>query len=1116
MSLTSRRNNFGNSTQAVVSGCRRNSVGALKHVFGFAILLGATPLLAQVATGDILGNITDSTGSIVTGASIRLENVGTHEVRMFMTKGNGEYVFSSLQPGTYSLTVGATGFKASQTSNIVLLASDRIRIDSKLQLGSASETIDVSAVETSLQTDNTTVGSTITEKTLLDAPLNGRNYIGLVTLQAGVNGGSQGSLLNGSSQADRRLSSSVSANGQQEIFNNNLVDGLDNNDRIFGAPMLRPSVEAIAEVRTDINLYSAEIGRTGGAAINVITKSGANQMHGSAYEFFRNDITDARNFFATSSVLSHKPELRQNQFGGSLAGPVFKDKTFFFVDYEGFRRIDGNNSVFTSTVPTLAEQQTPGFLGDITNPFTGKPVANVAAAAIDPTALAYFKLFPLPNLPGTINNFLYNPTSSLTSDLGDVRIDQHFDASDTVFARYSYNRTKSFSPPSFPNANGVAAGGALQGNGYGDIVTNNGAAGYTHIFTPSLLMELKAAYTLFNLDTTTLNQGHNFNDQAPYLIPNANECAQCSGLATVDVIGYGGLADSVTEPGTTVEHNTQFAGVITYVHGRQTFKMGASLIRRNFSSVSPIYPKGAFIFPTVAVAAAKVFQPALPNFLSGAPYQVLRQAFVTTPYDRTWEPSAFLQDDWRATDHLTFNLGLRYDLFTKFNEKNNNFANFDLGSLTLIDNATGNIQNAYKDFSPRIGFDATIAPGMVLRGGFGLTLFVSDSTNTSVLNNPPLGFNSSNISRTALSKTGAPAVVAQSTATANLSGALISRGLHEPDGYLEQFNLLLQKDFHGTVFTAGYVAELGRHIFDQVPNIDLPAPSGTATTPALVYAKQLPNITSIDFVGNFGASSYNSFQTSLERRLAHGLTANINYTYAHNLDDVFQVFDGDGSVSMAGFGLVPSQISTNDYGNSPLDLKSRFAGFFSYDLPFGKSGSKFYRTAVSGFRFNGIGFWQTGTPFTVTSAVVGANSLATTNLPFVTYDKPNMVASAHGGHSLNQFFNTSGFAQQAIGTVGNERRNQVFGSNLRRGDLSLFRVIPTHDSLNLELRAECLNLTNTPNFAQPNHTITQYGTVANAAAGGAPATTAGGFGSITNTVFNYSCRQFQFAARFSF
>ena len=1108
--------------------CDRKAVRSVRYALGCALLLCATPLQAQVATGDILGDITDTAGSVVAGASVRIENVGTHEVRTFTTKNNGEFVFSALQPGTYSLTVSASSFKLFETSNIVVSASDRVRIDSHLQPGNVTETVEVQATPTSLQTDSTTVGSTITEKTLLDAPLNGRNYFGLVTLQAGVNGGSQTSLLNGSNQSDRRLSSSVSANGQQEIFNNNLVDGLDNNDRIFGTPLLRPSVEAIAEVRTDINLYSAEVGRTGGAAINVITKSGANQVHGSAYEFFRNDITDARNFFARTTTLSHKPKLRQNQFGGSLSGPIVRDKTFFFVDYEGFRRIDGNNTVFTTTVPTLAEQQVPGTLNDILNPNLSTPnnpvyVANLPAAAIDPTALAYFKLFPLPNqagtgtVPYTVNNFLYNPTASLNSDIGDLRIDHHFRASDTLFGRYSYNRTNAFSPPAFPNANGVAAGGALQGNGYNTITTHNGALGYTHIFTPSLLMELRTAYTLFNLGVTTLNQGQNYNDQAPYLVPNANECSQCSGLATMDIIGYGGIGDSVTEPGTTLEHNSQFAGTVTYVRGRQTFKMGASFIRRNFSSVSPIYPKGLYLFPTVsakptAANPAGVYQPSLQNFLTGAPYQVLRQAFLSKPYDRTSEPSAFFQDDWRATDRLTFNLGLRYDLFTKFNDKNNNFANFDLSTLTLVDNATGGIQNAYKDFSPRIGFDATIAPGTVLRGGFGLTFFVSDSTNTSVLNDPPLGFNSSTIARApkSLSQVGAPAVTTQSTAGGSLSGALISRGLHEPDGYLEQFNLLLQKEFRGTVFTAGYVAELGRHIFDQVPNIDLPAPAPGATPPPLVYAKQLPNVTGIDFVGNFGASSYNSFQASVERRVSHGLTANINYTHSHNLDDVFQIFDGDGSVTLAGFGLIPSQISKYDYGNSPIDLRNRIAGFFSYDLPFGKSGSHLSKDVLGGFHFNGIGFWQTGTPFTVTSAVVQGNTLATINLPFVTSDKPNVAGSTVGNHSLSQFFNTSAFVQQTVGTPGNEQRNQVFGPHLRRGDLSLFKVIPIREALHLELRAECINFTNTPNFAQPNRTIAQY------LPSGVANPTAGGFGSITNTVFNYSGRQFQFAGRFTF
>ena len=347
-------------------------------------------LAAQVATGDVLGTVSDATGSIIPGASVRLENTGTHEVRTFTTGSDGGYVFSAVQPGTYSLTVASPTFKTFIESNVVLAAADRVRVNANLQAGGTEERVEVTATPSSLQTDETSVGSTITEKNLLDAPTIGRNYISLIQVQAGVNSGSAGSLSSGSAPTDRRLPSNVSANGQEELFNNNQIDGLDNNSRAIGAPLLRTSVEAIAETRTTTNLYPAEVGRTGGAAINVITKSGANQFHGSLYEFFRNDITDARNFFAPASVMAHKPELRQNQFGGSLSGPILRDRTFFFVDYEGLRAINGNNSVYTSTVPTLYEEQHPGDLSD-----QGGPV--VPAASLNPTTLAYFKLFPAPN-----------------------------------------------------------------------------------------------------------------------------------------------------------------------------------------------------------------------------------------------------------------------------------------------------------------------------------------------------------------------------------------------------------------------------------------------------------------------------------------------------------------------------------------------------------------------------------------------------------------------------------------------------------------------------------------------------------------------------------------------
>ncbi len=1092
-----------------------------------AFVLAFAPVLnAQVATGDILGKVTDNTGAVIPGATVRVENVGTHQVRTFQSEGSGEYVFSLLQPGTYEVTVTSPNYKTFDAANVVVSASDRIRIDAALQVGAVEERVEVTATPTALQTDSTTVGSTITERTLLDAPLNGRNFIGLVQVQAGVNAGSPNSLSSGSNIVDRRQSSSVSANGQEELFNNNMLDGLDNNSRTIGTLLIRPSVEAIGEVRTDINLYTAEVGRTGGAAINVITKSGANQVHGSLYEFFRNDITDSRNFFAPASLLARKPEQRQNQYGANLSGPIFRDRTFFFVDYEGLRQINGNNSVYISTVPTLAEEATPGLLNDIPNPFynpnapvspTNQPFAANVSSAIDPTGLAYFKLYPAPNRPGTsaglANNFIYNPSASLYSSLGDLRIDHHFSEKDTLFGRYSYNRTQAYTPPYLPAVNGVQAGGIVAGTLPGNNLTtaHNGQFAYTHVFTPALILELRTGYTYFNLDTTPLNYGNNLNNQTPYTIPNANQCNVCSGLATFSVVGYAGLGDSISQPFYNQEHNTQFAGAVTYTKGRHTFKTGAALIRRNFSFQLPLYPKGLFIFAPTAVAATKTYVPAFQKLLTGTQYVTMRQALNAKPYDRTYEPSVYFQDDWRATDKLTLNMGLRYDVYTKPNEKNGNYANFNLATFSIADSNNGGLQNTYRDLSPRFGFDATVAPGMVVRGGFGLTFFPGDSNNSLVLANPPFGFNSGTVFHAGpLSTSGIGAITVPSTTS--LSGGVTTKVPKQTDSYLEQFNLLVQKDYRGTVFTAGYVAELGRHIVDSSPNIDLPdpqVPGATGAAPPARFATQLPNVTGINFFGNFGASSYNSVQVSVERRTTHGLTANVNYTYAHNLDDVLQVFSGDG-LGNNGFGLQPFKVSTADYGNSPLDLAQRFAGFFSYDIPTGKSGSNLYKAVAGGFRLNGLGFWQTGAPFTVTDATTQANGLARINLPTITADKPNVVGQINsGGGSLTQFFNTSAFAAQPIGTPGNEARNQVFGPHLRRGDLSLFKTLPVREGVKLELRAECFNFTNTPNFAQPNAIIAAYGST------GVPLTT-NGFGSITSTAYGYSGRQFQFAGRFVF
>lgn len=1088
---------------------RHLAVTLAATLLAFILLFGPGQIaVAQVSTGDVLGTITDSSGAAIPGAAIRLENTQTHVVRTTTSGDNGGYTFTQVQPGMYSLTATTQGFKTFSNPSLNLVAGDRARIDAALPIGGGSETIEVTTQPSALQTDSTNVGSTIDAKAVADLPLNGRNVYGLVQVAPGVNAGAPGSLTSGTRPDDRRQSSSVSANGQYELVNNNLIDGLDNNERFKGLILLRPSVEAIQTVRVDTNTYTAEVGRTAGAAITILTKSGTDQFHGSLYEFFRNDIIDARNYFARTSVLPNKPELRQNQFGGSIGGPIFKGKTFFFADLEEFRQVDATGTVYTSTVPTAYQIDHPGDLSDV-----GGPVIT----NIDPTAFAYFKLYPKPNQPGSsftpgsslpTNNFLYNPARTQNTTLGDLRIDHHFGERDTLFGRYSYNNVNTFMPGQLPAVGDIGPGGqAGTYPGLSEITTHNGQLGYTHAFTPNLLLDLRTGYTLFFDHVNQLNAGQNFNTGGPYNIPNANNCIGCDGLTPVSPGGgWTGLGDATFLPILLNESAYQYAGTATWVHRNHTIKFGDALIRRLVSNLQQNYGKPAISFNGATP------QQAVTNFFHGDPFNYQRQGLTRRPYVRTWEQSAFVQDDWRVAPSLTLNLGLRYDIFTAPNEKYGNFSNLDLDTFTLKVDSTGGIKTNHANFAPRLGFAWTPVPNMVLRGGFGMSFYANDVQNAFYLQNPPYAFATGTlISNTPISSgvVAFPAAVS----TTNLSGAVWAKPFDYKNAYVEQFNLLLQRDFRGNVVTVGYVGELGRHLNAQIGNFDLPAPSGSATVPALRFAAQLPNVNTIQYFGSFAISSYHSLQTSFERRLSHGLTINANYTLAHALDDTNnQGTEGDG-----GYGLQPAIINRYDYGNSTLDVRHRIAGTANYAIPF-KSKNRFATMALGGWQLNTLVFWQTGTPLAITSNVT-QNGLAYINLSTVTSDRPNRVPGvslySSSRSPTSGYLNPAAFARQPIGTAGNVGRNILYGPHQRRADLSLFKTVPIHESLALQLRAECFNITNTPNFAQPSGGISSYASIPDAN-GNYVATAAGNFGVSTSTAAGSAARQYQFAAKIVF
>src|SRR5436309_8167872 len=420
----------------------RSSFGTVLLVFFFATLAFAQ------GTGDIVGRVTDRSGAVLPGVTVTAQNEATTIARTTITSETGDYTFTLLPIGSYTVKIELVGFQ-SVSSRVELTTGDRTRVDARMQVGTVLETVVVTGDAPLLETDTSTVGALINEKTVQDAPIPGRNIIRMVQMIPGASEGALSSLANGTRPDERRQTSSVSINGVNDVLNNQLVDGMDNNERTIGTVGIKPSIDAIAEVKVQTNIYSAETGRTLGGIVNIITKSGGNQYHGSAFEFARNDRFDSRLFFATT-----KPIMRQQQFGGSLGGPIKTNKTFFFADYEGYRIKQG--VPFLITVPTVkmrtgdfSELSTPIYdaMNAVRTPFPGNVIP---AERFDPIAAKYVALYPMPTNGALSNNYAFTNNRTQNNQATDFRVDHRFNDNDTVFARYSYNKTDTVTPSLCP------------------------------------------------------------------------------------------------------------------------------------------------------------------------------------------------------------------------------------------------------------------------------------------------------------------------------------------------------------------------------------------------------------------------------------------------------------------------------------------------------------------------------------------------------------------------------------------------------------------------------------------------------------------------------------------
>jgi outer membrane receptor protein involved in Fe transport len=1023
-------------------------------------------------TAELSGRVTKSSGEPLAFASVTLRNIRSHREQGVSTATDGTFHFALLPAGEYWLLVRVAGYKAFSVPKLPLVNGDQAKANAVMEAGNESEVVLGSTTSVLSR-----VGTGLAGKSVSDLPENQRNFVNLVQVSGGANEGSTNNSASTSRPGAQHQSSAVSLGGQPETTNNSLIDGIDNNERINSEIALHPSVDGIEEVQVLASAYPAALGHAGGGVINVISKPGTEHLHGSLYEYFRNDLFDAYPF--QFGAHNRKPELRQNQYGGSLGGPLLWPATYFFADYEGFRLVQGRAPV-ELTVPTAFEHAHPGDFTDVGGPLLRQ---------MDAIGLAYFNLYPSPNVPGTINQFVSAASGSNISHIGDLRIDQRASDKDQFFGRFSYNRTFVFIPGQFPKVQedgmSIQPGGSLTSfAGNMDDTATNVALGFTHVFRSQLALDLRTGYTYWSEVDTGLNPRVPANQG--FGQPGINLPATSNGLAPINVLPAAPLGnDGYYRPINQNDNVFQYGAALGWDHGTHSTKFGASLIRRHWSNIGSGSGLGMWVVKD------------LPSLLQGQFLQVQREIDLVDSHYESWEPSAYVQDEWKALPPLTLNLGLRYDIFTPPTEIQNRMSNFDLSTGRLIVagqkgvSDTAGVKTDYSGIQPRVGFNWKVLPSTTLSGGYGIVDFrpidafvykaqpFIDSFGVCSSQTCPGGF-------TTLAA-GLPTV--NTPDVNNPSGVIL--GMRPADfhnSYMQQFNLGVERKFGQDTLRLFYVSDLGCHIARAL-DVNSPPPN-TAVDPNILrpFYRTVPRLTSIIHSDTEASSSYNALQANFTHAYHNGLTTQVNYTWAHGLDNA-----GGGQ---AGFGALPALSSKLDYGNSSFDMRHRLVATVFYELPFGRHASGMKGMLTRSWQLNLAGVWATGLPFTI----VNASDVSNTNPGASAADRPDQIGKALlNNPRVSRYFNTDAFVAQAPGTLGSERINQLYGPRNRRLDVSLFKNISIWNESTLQFRAEVFNITNTANFAAPASIL-----------GGA------NFGQLTQMTAGYAPREIQFALRLQF
>jgi hypothetical protein len=1032
----------------------------LAALFVSLALLSQVSALAQTHRGSIRGTVTDPNGAVIQSAAVRLISEETNEARTATTDDEGAFAVASLPPGAYRVEVSAPGFATSGRGAVVLQVNQTLRYDVRLEVEGVSVDPHVIVAEPApLRRDSAAVGTVIEERQVTQLPLDGRNFFELALLAPGAVPNAFGSA--GSVRGDFAFS----VNGAREDANNFLLDGVYNVDPKLNTFAVRPPVDGVREFEVLASAYDAAFGRNGGAQINVVTRSGSNEFHGTAYVFHRNAALDARNFFVPAD--QPDPKYIRNQFGFSFGGPLRRDRTFFFGDYEGTRVREGVTRL--ANVPTLLERQ-----GDFSqsapgrcpfNPFTQQPFDGCVVPSFfqHPVGRAIANLYPLPNRAGAGGNFASSPVSRDRNDHFDVRVDHLVSDSSHLSVRYSFGDRELFEPFTGPTFSLVP--------GFGDFVprrSQNLMVSENHVLSPRLVNEARFAYSRVAQSVIQEGRGRSINREVG--LPELSQNPRDFGLSFITVGGFSPLGDEFNNPQASATDTFQFLDNASYVTGGHYFKFGFDFRHARQNAFRDVQSRGFLTFTDRFLTGN-----ALADLLLGFPF-ITGGARLDNPQRlRTESYNFYANDSWRVSPRLTLSAGLRYELNSPPVDAEDRANVYDLATRALVRVGTNNVpRSGYEtdknNFAPRVGLAYTLDEEgrTVVRAGYGVYY-----DQSALAPGEGLYFNQPFFTLSLFFPLSATQLITLSDPFPQnfpvqlpASGLAFQRDLATP--YMQHWTLNVQRQLgRSRVLEVGYVGSKGTKLLAS-RDVNQPA-QASPVTPNL---RPDPFFADINLIESRASSSYHSLQVRLQQRLTDGLALLSSYTYAKSIDDASSFFTSAGDPNFP----QNSYDTRQERGRSNFDVRHRFSLSYSYDLPFGRGrrfgdGRGLVTMLLSGWQTNGVVTLQTGRPFTVALlSDLDQSNTGRSNLGFGANDRPDLVGDPRlSNPTPDRWFNTDAFALPAFGTFGNSGRNTLDGPGYQNVNASLVKNTRLTESTSLQLRAEAFNLFNHPNFDLPDN-----------------------------------------------